>query len=55
MIYLLLFALCIAVELSLKINTDNILKKLGIGFIAVGALAEYDHHHTPLIVIGIVI
>lgn len=55
MLYLALFSVCIAVELSPKIHTDNILKKIAIGFIAVGALAAYDGHHTPFINVGILV
>ncbi len=55
MIYLLLFTLCIAVELSEKINTDNILKKIGIGFIAVGALIAYAGKINDLVEIGVLI
>lgn len=55
MLYLMLFSVCIAVELSQKIHTDNILKKIAIGFIAVGALAAYDGHYTPFITIGILV
>lgn len=55
MLYLALFCVCIAVELSPKIHTDHILKKIAIGFIAVGALAAYDGSPTPFINIGILI
>lgn len=40
MLYLALFGAAMAVELSIKVNTENILKKIGIGFIAVGSLVE---------------
>ena len=53
MLYLALFGACIAVELSLKVNTDNILKKIGIGFIAVGALVEFAGKDSAFIEIGI--
>jgi len=53
MIYLLLFTICIAIELSEKVNTDNIIKKIAIGLIAVGALVEYDGHNSLFIEIGI--
>lgn len=55
MIYLMLFTLCIAVELSEKINTDNIFKKVGIGFIAVGSLLAFSAKHTSFIEIGIIV
>lgn len=53
MLYLALFGAAIAVELSLKINTENILKKIGIGFIAVGALVEFTGKNSLFIEIGI--
>jgi hypothetical protein len=53
MLYLALFGACIAVELSPKIHTDNILKKIAIGFIAVGALVEYVGRDSIFIEIGI--
>lgn len=53
MLYLALFGACIAVELSPKIYTDNILKKISIGFIAVGALVEFAGHDSIFIDIGI--
>ena len=53
MLYLALFGACIAVELSPKIHTDNILKKIAIGFIAVGALVEYVGRESIFIEIGI--
>lgn len=36
--YSLLIALCVYMEASTKVNTDNILNKIGIGFVIVGAL-----------------
>ena len=55
MLYLAIFAACIAVELSPKIHTDNILKKIAIGFIAVGSLVEYVGRDSPFIEVGILI
>jgi len=55
MLYLLLFSACIAVELSSKINTNNCIKKVGIGFIAVGALVSYASERSEFIEIGILI
>lgn len=55
MLYLLLFVACIAVELSLCINTENVIKKIGIGFIAVGALIQYGGKHSVFIEWGILI
>lgn len=53
MLYLALFGACIAVELSPKIHTDNILKKIAIGFIAVGALVEFTGRDSLFIEVGI--
>ena len=53
MLYLTLFGACIAVELSEKINTENIIKKVGIGFIAVGALVEFAGRDSVFIEIGV--
>ena len=55
MLYLLLFAVCIAVELSEKVNTDNLFKKVAIGFIAVGALFGLAGKTTVFIDIGILL
>jgi lipoprotein signal peptidase len=55
MLYLLLFSVSLALVFSTKINTDNTLKLIGIGFIAVGALASYDKSPSVLIVIGAVL
>lgn len=53
MLYLALFGACIAVELSPKIHTDNILKKIAIGLIAVGALVEFTGRDSIFIEFGI--
>lgn len=53
MLYLALFGACIAVELSPKIHTDNILKKIAIGLIAVGALVEFTGRDSVFIEVGI--
>lgn len=55
MLYLALFGACIAVELSPKIHTDNIMKKIAIGFIAVGALVEYVGRDSIFIDVGILV
>lgn len=54
MIYFLIFAVCIFAELSPKIDTDNFIKKIGIGFILVGALIGMAGRFSPFIEIGIV-
>lgn len=47
--YSLLVALCVYMELSSKVNTDNIINKIAIGFIMVGALIKiYAESHTML-------
>lgn len=53
MLYLALFGAAMAVELSIKINTENILKKIGIGFIAVGSLVEFSGKYSNFIEIGV--
>jgi hypothetical protein len=55
MVYLLLFVVSLGLIFSTKINTDNTLKLLGIGCMAVGALASYDKTPSILIVIGAVL
>ncbi len=55
MLYLLIFIACIFAELSTKINTDNCIKKIAIGFIAVGALISYASHRSEFIEIGVLI
>lgn len=52
-VYLALFAVSIAVELSDKVSTENILKKIAIGFIAVGALVEYSGVDSHFIEVGV--
>lgn len=53
MLYLLLFSACIAVELSERVNTENVIKKVGIGFIAVGSLVAFAGSDSIYIEIGI--
>lgn len=53
MLYLTLFCACIAVELSLNINTENIIKKVVIGLIAVGSLVEFTGRDSVFIELGI--
>ena len=55
MIYWILFIVCILVELSPRINTDNHVKKIGIGIIAVGALIESYGRHSMLIEMGMIV
>lgn len=54
MIYLILFVACIVIEISPRINTDTVLKKIGIGFIAVGSLVEMYGHHSKFIAFGLI-
>lgn len=53
MIFLFLFILCLIIEMSPRIDTDNVIKKVGIGFIMVGSLVELYGNSTPFIIIGI--
>ncbi len=53
MLYLLLFIACIWMVITQRINTDNILKLIGIGCIAIGALVEIDKSNSILIEVGI--
>jgi len=53
MLFIILFLVCLAVELSPKINTDNNIKKIAIGFVMVGAIVEYTGRESPFIEIGI--
>lgn len=55
MLDLLLFSACIWLVVSEKINTDNILKLVGIGFVAVGSLVEYAGHDKGLVEIGVLL
>lgn len=54
MLALLLFTLCVAVEFSPRINTDNVAKKIGIGFVMIGALVEMVKTDSPFIEIGLI-
>lgn len=57
--YSALIVLCVYMELSNKVNTDNILNKIAIGFVIVGALlkiyaqTEPLPHENHLIAIGV--
>jgi hypothetical protein len=52
--YYILFALCAYMELSEKINTDNILNKIGLGCVMVGAsISIYKEAPNNLIAIGV--
>ena len=51
----LLFIVCLIVELSPRINTDNAIKKTGIGFVLIGALVEMTGKESPFIEIGLII
>lgn len=55
MLHFLLFAACIWLVMSEKINTDNIIKLVGIGCISVGALLEMGNKHSYLIELGILL
>lgn len=50
-----LFIVCLLVELSPRINTENHFKKIGIGFVMVGALVEMAGHESPFVEVGIVL
>lgn len=51
--YFLIFLLCILAELSPKINTRNVLGKLFIGMVAIGALISMAGKDTIFIELGI--
>jgi hypothetical protein len=53
MLYYLLFIASICLVISTRINTDNTLKLIGIGFIAVGALVGIEKQDSVLIEIGV--
>lgn len=53
MLFIILFIICVAVELSPRINTDNNIKKIAIGFVMVGAIVEYSGKDSPFIEFGI--
>lgn len=53
MLYIILLVICIAVELSPRINTENHIKKIALGFVMVGCIVEYSGHHSHFIEIGI--
>lgn len=46
--YVLLVLLCFFSEISEKVNTDNIVKKLGLGLIMVGALIRIYTQTHPI-------
>ena len=53
MLYIILFIICVAVELSPKINTENHIKKIALGFVMVGCIVQWSGHSSPFIPIGI--
>lgn len=53
MIYIALFVACIIVELSPRIHTDSVIKKIGIGFIMVGSLVELSGKNSDFVEIGV--
>ena len=55
MIAFILFVCCLLVELSPRINTENVIKKVGIGFVMVGALVEMTGKDSVFIEIGLII
>jgi hypothetical protein len=55
MLYILLLIICVAVELSPRINTDNNVKKIAIGFVMIGAIVEYSGKPSIFIEIGIAV
>lgn len=55
MLFIILFIICVAVELSPRINTDNNVKKIAIGFVMVGAIVEYTGRDSMFIEFGIAI
>lgn len=55
MLYLLLFIVCIWLVITRRINTDNVIKLVGIGCIAVGALIELKNKNSNLIEFGILL
>lgn len=39
-VYLMIFLMAVWVEIDTRINTDNVLEKIGLGLIAIGAAAS---------------
>lgn len=50
--YIVLILACFSMEMSWKINTDNILEKLGIGMIAIGSMVHLSGHDNNLVILG---
>lgn len=55
LLYLLIILAVSFAEISGKVNTDSGLKKIGLGFIFVGAVMEVAKVHNPLLPIGVLI
>ena len=53
MIHLLLFIVCLWMVITKRINTDNPIKLIGIGFIAVGSLIGLAGKNTLLVELGV--
>lgn len=50
--YVLVFIVALAIELSTKCNTRNLVKKTGLAFIMIGALVHLSHKGNYCIEIG---
>jgi hypothetical protein len=55
MLFLLLFIACIWIVVTSKINTDNSVKLIALGLIAIGALIDLADRRNVLIELGILI
>lgn len=55
LVYLTLCFLAIYAEVSTKINTDNVVKKAGLGLVAVGSIINLYHEGNLLMPAGFII
>lgn len=53
LLYILLALVCIYMEISTKVNTRNIINKIGLTFIVVGCLVHLSDKPNVLIEIGV--
>lgn len=55
MLYLSIIAVCVYMEFSSRINTDNVIEKMALGIISLGALIHLCDAHNYLVETGVLL